>query len=66
MSETIGTANMLPDGTIVMDLRAQGPRGIVGDSRVTYKKDSPHYAEILKHLGGLHPGETKPVPPFPD
>lgn len=62
MSATIGSARMLPDGTIVLDLRAEGAGGQVGDARVTYAKDSPHYAEVLAHLGGLKPGEVKPVP----
>jgi len=31
--------------------------------RVTRRQD---YDEILKHLGGLKPGESKPVPPFPE
>jgi hypothetical protein len=23
-----------------------------------------HYADIMRHVGGLRPGETKPVPPW--
>lgn len=63
---TIGVARMLDDGTIEMDLRATGPGGMIGDSRVSYAPDSPHYADILSHLGGLAPGEEKAVLPFPD
>jgi hypothetical protein len=55
---------MLADGTIVMDLRATGPG--IGDTRVQYPPTSPHYAEVLHHLGGMRPGETKLVPPWPD
>jgi len=31
MSGSIGSARMLPDGTIVLNLRAQGPGGLLGD-----------------------------------
>lgn len=62
---SIGSAQMLPDGTLVLDLRATGG-GPVGDSRLVYKKDHPHYRQVLAHLGGLEPGETKPVPPWDD
>lgn len=61
---TIGSATMLADGTIVMDLRATGPG--IGDTRVQYPPTSPHYAEVLRHLGGMRPGETKLVPPWSD
>lgn len=60
----IGTARMEPDGTIVLDLVArQG--ATVGHGRLTYPPGHPDRAMILRHLGGLRPGETKPVPPFP-
>jgi hypothetical protein len=64
-SDTIGTATMQPDGTIVLDLRAEGP-GVQGDARLVYPKGHQQYDEVLKHLGGLTPGESKPVPPWPD
>ena len=64
MSEPIGTAHMLEDGTVVLDLRAQGPGGQRGDARLTYPKDHPQYREVLEHLGGLTPGQSKPVPPW--
>jgi hypothetical protein len=33
---------------------------------LTYPPSHPQYREILEHVGGLKPGETKPCPPFPD
>lgn len=63
--ESIGSATMKDDGTIVMMLRATGG-GAVGDAMFAYPKTHPEYGKILEHLGGLKPGETKPVPPFPD
>jgi hypothetical protein len=62
---SIGTATMKDDGTIVLMLRATGPGGMLGDSRMEYPKGHPNYEEVLKHLGGLKPGEQKPVPPWP-
>jgi len=60
----IGTARMEADGTIVLDLVArQG--ATVGHGRLTYPPGHPDHAMILRHLGGLRPGEAKPVPPFP-
>ena len=64
--KSIGQATMAPDGTIILDLRAEGPGGAVGDARLIYPRTHKDYESILKHLGGLKPGETKPVPPWPD
>ena len=62
---SIGVATMKPDGTIVLQLRAQGPGGAIGDGLLTYSPGHERYQEILNHLGGLKPGESKLVPPFP-
>ena len=55
---------MEPDGTIVLDLTAR-EGGTAGHARLLYPRDHRDYGMILRHLGGLRPGETKPVPPFP-
>lgn len=55
---------MTEDGTIVLDLRAVSPQGQVGIGRLTYPPSHPQYQEILKHIGGIKPGENKPVPPW--
>lgn len=60
----IGTARMEPDGTIVLDLTAR-EGGTAGHARLLCPRDHPDYEKILRHLGGLRPGETKPVAPFP-
>src|SRR5215470_9878824 len=62
---SIGTATMLPDRTIVLDLVASGP-GLLGDARLTYPPSDPNYGAILRHLGGLRPGEVKQVQPWND
>ena len=62
---SIGFASMLPDGTLILDLTAtDGPTR--GHARVTYAPSDPKYQETLRHIGGLRPGEQKPVPPWPD
>ncbi len=61
---SIGTARMLEDGTVVLDLIAENGAGARGIGQLRYERAHPNYAEILAHLGGLAPGETKPVPPW--
>jgi hypothetical protein len=62
----IGTARMDRDGTIVLDLRAEDDGGAVGVGRLVYAPAHPQYQRVLEHLGGLEPGQSKPVLPFPD
>lgn len=62
--EYIGTAWMEPDGTITMQLRAEGP-GVVGMGTLTYPTSHPNYAEVLAHLGPMKPGDEVAVRPFP-
>jgi hypothetical protein len=61
----IGVARMKPDGTIILDLRAEGP-GVVGDAQLVYAPTHEQYQSVLEHLGGLQPGEEKAVPPWKD
>jgi hypothetical protein len=65
-SKPIGSATMLQDGTLVLDLRAEGPGGILGDARLVYPPTHAQYADVLAHLGGMKPGEQKLVPPWED
>jgi hypothetical protein len=64
--DSIGTATMEDDGTIILMLTAEGEGGITGEGVLEYPPEDPEYQSILDHLGGLEPGETKRVPPFPD
>jgi hypothetical protein len=63
---SIGTATMQADGTIVVTLRAEDDNGAMGDSKTTYPPSDKEYNQILAHIGSLKPGETKPVPPWPE
>ena len=44
---------MTEDGTIILNLRAEGMNGTIGEGRLVYRKDDKGYADVLKHLGGL-------------
>jgi hypothetical protein len=61
---SIGEATMKDDGTIILDLRAEGENGEIGIGRLEYPPAHPQYDYIMKHIGGIKPGESKPVPPF--
>ena len=62
--DSIGSATMKNDGTIVLQLRAEGPDAI-GDALLLYPPNHPEYNSILKHIGPIKPGENKPIPPWP-
>jgi hypothetical protein len=61
--ESIGTAQMSADGTITLHLKSLWPDPSE-DSDLTYAPDDPQYGEIKKHLGGIAPGDSKPIPPW--
>jgi len=66
----IGTALMLKDRTIALDLNKEPHIGVarspgeLGYGQVDIDPTNPHYQELLRHLGGLKPGEEKPMPPW--
>jgi hypothetical protein len=60
---SIGTALMSADGTITVNIRSPQP-GSPLDGVVAVRRSDPNYARILSHIGGMSPGEKKPVPPF--
>ena len=63
---SIGSARMEQDGTIVLQLRAEGQKELTGDALFRYSPNNPDYKNILRHVGGLKKGEAKPVPPWPE
>jgi hypothetical protein len=56
---------MKADRTLVLDLRVEEADGGIGDGQLVYAPSDWQYAEVLAHIGGLSPGETKLVPPWP-
>lgn len=66
MADSIGTATMNDDGTLVLRLRAEAEDGTVGEGFFTYAPGDPDYESVLKHLGGMKPGESRAVPPWDD
>lgn len=64
-SASIGSATIDPEGTIVLTLRATEGK-TVGMGQLVYPRAHPGYAEILRHIGPIKPGEEKPVSPWPD
>ena len=63
--ETIGSAKLLEDGTIVLQLRIE-EGSLIGDGLIEYKPGDPNYEEVKKHVGDLKVGEEKLIPPWPD
>lgn len=61
--DSIGTAEMLEDGTLWLRLYAV-TGDIKGQSLKIIKKDDPTYKSIIAKLGGITPGEYKNIPPF--
>jgi hypothetical protein len=61
--ESIGTAEMSADGTITLRLRSLSPNPIA-EGVLTYAPDDPQYEDIKQHLGGIAPGDIKPVKPW--
>jgi hypothetical protein len=60
---SIGVATMTEDGTIALRLRSLPP-GPIAEGTMSYRPGDPQYEEIKKHIGGIKPGETKPVRPW--
>jgi hypothetical protein len=62
---SVGIATMAPDGTITLHLVTTS-NGMHGEAMTSYAKTDKDYDAVLKHLGGLAPGESKPIPPWND
>jgi hypothetical protein len=63
--EYIGSATMSVDGTITVHLTRTAD-GQFLQGTFTYAVGDPDYQKTLDHIGGLKPGETKPVRPWPE
>ena len=54
---------MLDDGTLSLHLRLTSDGKPIDDT-LTYKTSDRAYDDILRHLGGLRPGDTKQFRPW--
>jgi hypothetical protein len=61
--DSVGRAQMSADGAITLRLHTLWPQPFA-ESEHVYAPGDPHYAFVKRHLGGIAPGETKPVPPL--
>lgn len=57
----IGYAHMRDDGTLELTLRAEGADGTVGDATLVVAPDDSRHVPMVLQLGGIKPGESKPV-----
>ena len=60
----VGTITMFADKSIELQLRSLPP-GPIAEALFRYKPGDPKYKESIDHVGGLKPGETKMLPPWP-
>jgi hypothetical protein len=63
-ADSIGIATMDDAGTLHLFLRAESPEGDMGDAMFEFPRGHADYQSIIDHLGGMRPGEQKPVPPW--
>ena len=60
-----GTAIMQEDGSVTLRLRRTSD-GKEIDKALTYKTTDRGYDSVVRHLGGLEPGDTKSFGPWKD
>jgi serine/threonine protein kinase len=58
----LGIATMEEDGTVVLELHPLGPHGMPETTVFRFPPSHRSYREVVEHVGGLRPGERKPVP----
>jgi hypothetical protein len=61
--DEVGYARMSTDGMIALHLRSLRLDQIAA-AELHFAPDDPRYDALKRHLGGIAPGETKPVPPL--
>jgi hypothetical protein len=63
--DIIGYAEMHKDQSIDLHLRSVQCDGMIAEGIITVKPTDATYGDILKHLGGMNPDGTKPIPAWP-
>jgi len=64
-AKSIGVARMLANGTILVGVPAPGS-GDRAQAVLMLMPGDTQYQPLLDHIGGLKPGETKSIPPWPE
>lgn len=64
-AKSIGVATMLQNGTILIGVGG-GPDAQRARAVLMVEPGDSTYQSIIDHVGGLKPGETKIIPPWPD
>lgn len=62
--QSVGVARMLADGTILVGVGGDDPGR--AQAVLEMHPGDTNYQMMIDHLGGLKPGETKSIPPWPD
>ena len=60
-----GTARMEDDGSLTLHLRLTSDGKEIDDT-ILYKTTDRGYDGVLRHLGGMRPGDSKPFRPWRD
>ena len=70
LPEFIGEATMSENGAITLFLCTEWESPVLGLMTATgqfvYQVGDKDYRDVLEHLGGMKPGEHRPVRPWPD
>jgi hypothetical protein len=61
--DSVGSASMAADGTITLRVRSLWPQPFA-ETTLVYAPGDAQYGMIKRHLGGIAPGQSKPVPPM--
>jgi hypothetical protein len=63
--DPIGTATMLPDGSLQLHLRSVQCDGTIAEGELTIPSSAKNYQDIIGHVGGLKRLESKTVLAWP-